>query len=362
MQNQMFLSGKKNCYFCVASADFSESNKEIDILNVIYNDLANWHCDTCKNVTRRYRKDDTPVRTRTNLNKTTMSIDDLNITENNTVCTEAETNIQPNPNKKDFQEDTLEKIAILLDRKFEENKQDIMDYLREIIKKELYTATEDLKQNFTKTTDIIKSEQLNLKLEIDELNRKIQSIEEKNNKIKQELEQLMYTHKEKSTTTNKENCYNCEYEKKIVIYGLRENYEENGYDLHEKIETIFCNTMNVDISGYIEDLKRLGKRGSRRPILMELISKRMEKRLLRNSLLEARKKGLHAVIQNNKLIINGKPQLLTEESQHNINISLSTRYSQNNTPNNSTNTNINVRDSSNMQIPSDSNDHFRDKN
>ncbi|CAG9790052.1 unnamed protein product [Diatraea saccharalis] len=145
----------------------------------------------------------------------------------------------------------------------------------------------------------------------------------------------MYTHKEKPTTTNKENYYNSEYEKKIVIYGLRENFEENEYDLHEKVETIFYNTMNVDLSGYIEDLKKLGKRGSRRPILMELISKRMvryilrnakyfknsglyiceylserslqEKRLLRNSLLEARKKGLHAVIQNNTLIINGKP-------------------------------------------------------
>lgn len=114
---------------------------------------------------------------------------------------------------------------------------------------------------------------------------------------------------------------------------------ENENELYMRIANVFRGILNVNIEGYIESLHRLGKRGNRRPIVIELISKRMSQYILDNCrsfqgtglaisryldteginkrrelivlLQEARKQGKNAVIRNNTLLINGKEHLET---------------------------------------------------
>lgn len=91
----------------------------------------------------------------------------------------------------------------------------------------------------------------------------------------------------------------------------------------------------IDITGFVEDIARMGKQRNRsRPVVVELISKRVTKNILNNvyyfrgtglhvtkylnekgratrkqlqeRLYEARKNGHHAIIRDNNLIIDGK--------------------------------------------------------
>lgn len=72
------------------------------------------------------------------------------------------------------------------------------------------------------------------------------------------------------------------FHKIIVLYGLNEYNNETEFELHDRIVDVFYNIADVDLTGYIEDLKRIGRRGWRRPIVMELLSKRVAKYLLSN--------------------------------------------------------------------------------
>lgn len=70
--------------------------------------------------------------------------------------------------------------------------------------------------------------------------------------------------------------------KLLVLYGLNEYPHESEYELHDRIIRIFHEIINVNLTGYIEDLQRIGRRGWRRPIVIELLSKRMAKYLQNN--------------------------------------------------------------------------------
>lgn len=123
--------------------------------------------------------------------------------------------------------------------------------------------------------------------------------------------------------------------KKIVLYGLNEYYQEAEYDLHGRIINTFHEILDINITGYLEEVKRIGKFRPRqqRPVVIELISKRCTKYILQNAkqfrntglavceyldeqslqtrkklregLILARKSGHHAIIRNNSLIVNG---------------------------------------------------------
>lgn len=103
-------------------------------------------------------------------------------------------------------------------------------------------------------------------------------------------------------------------------------------ETHDRVIYAIQDILNIDLTCYIEDISRIGMKGFRRPIRIELMSKRIakyiltnacyfknlavselldeqslrERHLLRAALLSARRKGKHAVIHNNKLQINGK--------------------------------------------------------
>lgn len=66
----------------------------------------------------------------------------------------------------------------------------------------------------------------------------------------------------------------------LVLYGLDELWYETEAELHDRVIDVFQSITRVDLTGYIEDLERIGQRGSRRPLKVELLSKRMTKYLL----------------------------------------------------------------------------------
>lgn len=76
---------------------------------------------------------------------------------------------------------------------------------------------------------------------------------------------------------------NKEENRTIVIYGLNEHYNEHEIDLERKVIHTFMSVMNIDLTGYIEGIQRMGKWSNRRPIQVELISKRMTKYIINNS-------------------------------------------------------------------------------
>lgn len=115
-----------------------------------------------------------------------------------------------------------------------------------------------------------------------------------------------------------------------------ENQRETEYDLHDRIINMFRDTLQIDLLGYIEDTYRIGRHihNKTRPLVIELISKRMvkylinnnrhlygtgisiseclneeerkERNIMRDKMLTARKQGLYAVIRNKKLFIEGE--------------------------------------------------------
>lgn len=65
--------------------------------------------------------------------------------------------------------------------------------------------------------------------------------------------------------------------KVIVLYGLHEIRFESEYQLQDRVLNLFYEIAGIDLSGYIEDLVRIGRRGSRRPLKIELLSKKVTK-------------------------------------------------------------------------------------
>lgn len=250
-----------------------------------------------------------------NLNMENSNID---LTMEN-ILGDTQTSIQPSqqePNNQsisycELESKTIEQISSLLDTKLLKMKTSILEDVKIIIQTELQNGTRNLQQELQSVTTTLATEQSSIKNEIITINKKIENIEDQ----LQELNEL----------TNL---------KKIVIYGLNEPSWETENDLYNEICKIFNETMGININPYIEELKRIGKRGSRRPVTIEFISKRMTKHIMDNKrcfkgtglaiepfiigkqleqrkelsrkLRLARQNGHHAVIRSNKLIVDGK--------------------------------------------------------
>ncbi|KAL4703593.1 hypothetical protein ACJJTC_003332 [Scirpophaga incertulas] len=133
-----------------------------------------------------------------------------------------------------------------------------------------------------------------------------------------------------------ENKYSGSDCKKVVLYGLNEYYKEPDSNLHDRVQGVFWDLLGVDITGYVDDIYRIGRynNNGNRPLVIEFICKRMVKHIVENSycfnqtclsvsefldkttqlkrksmrerMFLARKKGLHAVLRQNQLYIEGK--------------------------------------------------------
>lgn len=231
----------------------------------------------------------------------------------------------------------IEQFEKLLDRKLDHYKIALVSEIKMAIMSEITTEISQMKLDITQNSNIFSTEQKNLKDEIDRMNNQICNLNAQNQQIQKELkevqEKIKYPNEWKQTEhlqtmASTENC------KKIIIFGLIEHYWETEHNLYDRVIHIFQDILNVNIAGYIEDLKRIGRKGPKRPIVVELLSKKMakhliqnghffkntglgiseflddkslqEKRRIREVLLDARRNGHHAIFKDNILLIDGK--------------------------------------------------------
>lgn len=215
---------------------------------------------------------------------------------------------------------TLEQISRLLDSKLHEIRSSIISDIRNTIQIEVNNAMKSLNFEVERNLETLTKEQ-----EITQ--NKIQALDTKIEDIQQQLIEL-------------------ENPKKIILFGLREGQQEGVNDLMSHVSQAFSDILGINLYPYIEDIKRIGKKGTNRPVTIELISKRMTKHILdssrkfrhtglaideylnghklqernelRKQLMISRKDGQHAVIKNSKLYVNGKlyNQITTTETEH----------------------------------------------
>ncbi|XP_063547120.1 uncharacterized protein LOC134754716 [Cydia strobilella] len=327
----------KECYHytCVnmTTAQFMARNNEVNRI---------WCCFECSKITLR-RNVNTPCA---KLNETTMSIEDYDdrpeaaaaVNVLNTLSTE-----QPPYKKSENEPITLSSIGKQLDIKLTENNMSLIIYLKDIIKTQIFNAVTQFKSEITQNLTEIRSELESHNTEINNVNERITYLQSENDRLKddiQKLEHRIANSGEVTSTTQKTNN-----KKVIVLYGLDEYRYETQEDLYDRVAYLFYDILGININPYVEDLRRIGKRGPRRPLAIELISSRMAKYILDNRycfknsgisvsvhldqkeqevrkqlrkiMLKARESGKFSIIRNNKLFIDGREQIQTNYLQDN---------------------------------------------
>lgn len=312
----------------ITTAQFMTRNHEV---------TRTWRCLECINITRR-RNDDTPVRQQLSaINDTIMSVDDLLDDEADIEGDTQRRSQIPIHTSTNNQTITLENISKLLDSKLAANNESLIINMSKLIKSQISIVVNQLKKEISQNLTEITREQDNLKIKIEDINKHIQIMEIENNNLKSDLKKLKENETYQrngdldSTKISQHNNITCN--KKIVLFGLDEYHHESQEDLYDRITNIFYNILGVNVNVYIEDLKRIGRRGYSRPLAIEFMSQRVTKYILQNSscfngtgiaistfldnqaldkkrklkkaMLKAREAGKHAVIRNEKLIIDG---------------------------------------------------------
>lgn len=333
-------------YLCVgiAKSEFTACKQDLE---------RTWTCPDCKNVTRRPKHDNTPIRTHIlnpTLDETIVSVDDQLLEDHSVLgdTVNQRTFSYTTPNKNvtcniGNSTITLEQISQLLDEKLKNNTDYIlseMSTLKSDIRNELSLAIYNIKQELTNQVDILTQNHKNLKLQHETTEEKIRSLERQNNELQLQIKELQNN----ITTWNATQLGESNISKKIVIYGVEEVNWETEYDLQERVTNIFREILNIDLTGHIEELTWIGKYGRKRPLLLEMLSKKMtkfilhnrryfkntgitisefldnkaiqERRKLREILDVERKKGKHAIIRNNKLYVQGKEYILPQRIEH----------------------------------------------
>lgn len=303
--------------------------------NILTKSKNTWRCMQCDSITRRSRNDNTPVHLRRQLgqslfDETNMSVDD-HLNDDRSILGDTITiDRDPTPAVQSQPNCTLDQISKLLDTKLEANRKSILNEIKSTIQSEINLAICKLKNELSQKTTMLTNEQANLKKDLNMLTEKITTMESEYEKLKYEIKLIS----ERSNTYSSKPNSEVDYSKNIVLYGLHEHNRETELELNERIICLFRDILNVNLTGYIEDLTRLGKRGPRRPIVIELISKRMTKYILQNSrffrntgfavsayltgnaleerkqlreqYLNARKSGKNATLRGSRLFIDGK--------------------------------------------------------
>lgn len=232
----------------------------------------------------------------------------------------------------------IEHFEKLLDKKLKENKQSLITELQFLILSEVNNAICDLKIEMLEKTNTLQSEQIKQKMDIQEMNKTINMLELNNKKLQNEIEELKKCVMQSEVSQPINNLEDHKYKedscKKVVLHGLIYNYWETEHELYDHVVNIFQDVVNINLVPYIEDITRIGRKGPNKPIVIELLSKRVTKfildnhylfkntglsiseflnpeslkkrQLLRENLRRARKSGHHAIIRNNTLLVDGK--------------------------------------------------------
>lgn len=302
-----------------------------------------WKCQACRCNTPKTGNADTPIRSR---DRDAMDLESSNnitsrkkplIESNKTLSSEdlsilGDTiRLEETPINKAKCDITLQNLSEMISEQLKENNKSIILQLQNTIKTEINKAIAKLKDDVTKDINNLSLQNKEQQTEIKLINTKITNLENTNKELKREIKDL-----EERLTIAQTRQYSPESNsKKIVLFGLTEYYNEPETDLHNRIYDIFQDIMHVDLVGYIEATYRIGKYNNKsRPLVIELLSKKMTKYIIENSqyfqgtklsisgfldenarkarkimrdeMFKARAKGLHAVIKNNELYIEGK--------------------------------------------------------
>ncbi|CAH0404366.1 unnamed protein product [Chilo suppressalis] len=264
---------------------------------------AVWRCDRCRLKEPKKDNSNTPIRphhdiltspetntspvnnitlrnrtTKIRLNDDTQSsLEDLSVLDN-TINTENSTS---KPNKDILKEPSIQTITLhqfetLLDQKLDTYKQSLLSDLMENINSLISKNIASLKHELSQTTNNLISEQITLKENIACLNHKILELENGSCKLREEMKEIqnslnsINTQEHERSLSSKDQNAN----KKIVIYGLDENAWETEIELLDRVTYIFHDVLNINVSGYLENVRRIGNRnGRRRPLLVEFMKR-----------------------------------------------------------------------------------------
>lgn len=225
---------------------------------------------------------------------------------------------------------TIEQLEQIFDKKLETLKQSIIAELNNSI-------SHQIKQEINPKLNSLTLKQESLSEDIAILYKNINELKTENRKLESEIKNLYKNIREspEPIATNQNMHVNMAIEtnneNKFILYGTKRNPWENEEQLNGFIVDIFQDILNINISGYIEDVRRLGRDG---PLMIELLSKKMTRYILQNAkyfsntklsvskyldedsrqhrkeliniLIEARQKGQRANIRNNQLYIDGR--------------------------------------------------------
>lgn len=235
------------------------------------------------------------------------------------------------PNANTSTELTLHNPSQMIAERLKENNLSILTQIQTTIQIEINRAITKLKQDIKLDLDHLKKENSVRATEIDKLTQKIETMKSENENLNKQITELRNTGIKPYEGGNKEEGF----KKSFVVYGVEDIYKEPERALESRLIRIFFDVLKVDLTGYVEETRRIGKyQNKNRPLIVELISKRMVKYLLENyhyfqgtgiaiapmltekkrterkhlreEMLAARREGLHAVIRENQLYIQGQ--------------------------------------------------------
>lgn len=202
---------RRHHYSCqnITSADFREHGEQLRLT---------WKCLSCQNVTRRTRNDDTPVRSK------------IAQDTSETLHSE-EVSKKINKSKSEDYRICFEDFSSLLDSKL----CDIEQSITSKIKNDLHQAIEQLKLDFTRTTDFLAAELSDTKKKLDGTEKQLQSLHSENARLTGELLEVGGRLRNLENTSR-----SCNFE----IHAAPELKQEN---LNNVVKNL-CHTLKVPIT------------------------------------------------------------------------------------------------------------------
>lgn len=327
------------CSLCKSAYDLDCANINNERFKVMMETegAESWKCPACHCKIPKRGNTNTPVRLReydSSLITPSPETNNVTVRRNTKTKTTTTKSINDTTTSLDTQTElTLQNLSETIMLRLQENNKSIITELKNTIHIEINKAILKLREDVERETNALLRQNEQRIIDIQETNTAIENLKIENEKLKIEIQNLKTI---TSTVNNQSNGNNCteSHSKKIVLYGLDEYYKESANNLHMRLIDLFRDVMNVDLMGYIEDTHRIGRYSTKnRPLVIELLSKRMtmyvkenrhffqgtglflaefldhnarrERQLMREEMLRARSKGLHAIIRNNQLIIEG---------------------------------------------------------
>lgn len=340
-----------NCVLCAKKYDLECANvASVRFYNTMSSEQKeNWKCQSCICKMPKKGNTETPVRIRDReddgkvspqsgcdnitLRKRKVNSSDASSSEDiSLILGDTIDNINNTSSKIDQPiEITLQLLSQMIAVQLKENNKYIIAEIQNTIQIEIDTAVTKLREDINQKTDSLFAENNERKHDIDQITKKMENLEKENNKLIWEIKELEKKVRRSTEPQIPENNNN----KKIVLHGLAEYFKEPEHNLHARIIDIFRDILQVDLLGYIEETNRIGKyKNNNRPLSIELISKRMtkyivanshyfhgtglsvteylderarkERKALREEMFTARRQGLHAIIRNSELYIEGQ--------------------------------------------------------